>query len=484
MSNAIAGLKPEPVWRYFAEISAIPRGSGNEEAVARFVEETAGKLGLESERDASLNVVVRKPASPGRENASPVCLQGHLDMVCEKNSDVEHDFEKDPIKLVRKGDFIAAEGTTLGADNGAAVAACLAVMEDKSLAHGPLELLFTADEETGLTGAKSLDAGFVKSRTLINLDSEDEDELCYGCAGGADTVGRWTLSLEEPPAGAAPARLKVMGLTGGHSGLDIDKGRGNSIKLLGRTLEALEPKGARLALIRGGNKRNAIPREAEALIYLPGSAIEEAAVLSAECGEKFKAELKDSDPGIRVVLDAAPGDAAKVMSPASQEAVLGAILDVPNGVVRMSADDKGLVETSTNLGVVRTEDGVVEIETCQRSSVARRLEELGGAVSAFFKESGAEVARPPGYPGWEPDIKSPILAKVRKTYERLFGKSPLVKTFHAGLECGLFAEKWPGMDMVSFGPTIRSVHSPDEKMLISSIGRFWKLLTTVLEEPR
>ncbi|MBN2241720.1 MAG: aminoacyl-histidine dipeptidase [Acidobacteria bacterium] len=482
MESAVKNLKPELVWQYFARISRIPRCSKNEAAMTRFVLDTANKLGLEARADKLGNVVVRKPASPGRDKIRPVALQGHLDMVCEKNSGKRHDFRKDPIRLVRKGGVLKADGTTLGADNGIAVAANLAVMQDRSLKHGPLELLFTVDEETGMTGAAGLKPDFLESRTLLNLDSEEEGTLYVGCAGGRDTSGSWKLSFEKPPAGYLHARVKVSNLKGGHSGLEIDKGRGNAIKIAGRVLRALEAAGARLEGIEGGNKRNAIARECEASLFLPAGRIRKAEEITADLYADVKKELGEAEQDFKMdlVVDFGDRERGKVLKKALQRKILGVIAALPHGVIGMSGSIEGLVETSTNVAVVRTGEDSLSLDTSQRSSVASRLNEVVDAVSAIFSLGGASIRHSDGYPGWEPDMESPILKTARSAYRSLYGKPVRVKAIHAGLECGLVGRRVPGMDMLSFGPTIEGAHSPDERIHIDSVGKFWKFLLEIL----
>jgi dipeptidase D len=485
MSNAIEGLRPELVWKYFAAISRIPRCSKNERAVSNYVLQTAKQLGLEAEQDAVFNVVARKPASPGREAAPPVCLQGHLDMVGEKNKGKVHDFSKDPIELVRKGDVMMANGTTLGADNGIAVATNLAIMEDRSLEHGPLEFLFTIDEETGLTGANSLAPDWLRSRTLLNLDSEEEGALYVGCSGGRDTTGTWTPAVDPAPAGSTAVRVKVGGLKGGHSGLEIDKGRGNAIKILNRVIMRLSAVGGRLSTIDGGNKRNAIPREAEAIVFVPKARTNEAIAIVEEMSATVKAELATVEPDLTVSLEPAKGiRRGKVLKRALQKKLTQTIAALPHGVIRMSADIPGLVETSTNLAVITTAKKAISIATSQRSSVASEIVEITNSVRAGFELGGAAVTGSDGYPGWKPNLDSAILALAKSTYRSLYGRDPEVKAVHAGLECGIIGEKYPGMDMVSFGPTLDAVHSPDEKLYIDSVGKFWTYLLEILKNIR
>jgi dipeptidase D len=482
MSNAIEGLKPALVWKYFAEISKIPRGSKNEKKISAYVVETAKKLGLEAKQDKFLNVVVRKPASPGKENVQSICLQGHLDMVCEKNKETVHNFEKDPIELVRKGNMLIANGTTLGADNGIAVATNLAIMEDKTLLHGPLEFLFTVDEETGLTGANNLKPGFLQSKTLMNLDSEEEGALYVGCSGGRNTVGTWKVVYEKAPAKTAAAILRVKGLKGGHSGLEIDKGRGNSLKIINRVLVALAQVDARISTIEGGNKSNAIPREAEALIFVPAKNFKKACSVVESWNKVIKAELATVEPDLTIVLEELKEvKKGKVFKKSLQGLLLQTISGLPHGVVKMSADIPGLVETSTNVAIIRTDKTKVELITSQRSSVASEIDEILQTVGSVLSLGEAKVVHTEGYPGWKPNLDSPILKTAKTTYKSLYSKEPAVKAIHAGLECGIIGEKYPGMDMVSFGPTLEGVHSPDEKIHIDTVEKFWTFLLAILK---
>ena len=410
MSTAIEGLKPEQVWKYFAEIARIPRGSKNETAVAKYVMDTARQLGLGVKQDRVGNVVVKKPASPGREHVRSIILQGHLDMVCEKNADKVHDFTKDPIEIVRKGNVLMAYGTTLGADNGIAVATNLSIMENKSLVHGPLELLFTVDEETGLTGASNLSRDYLESKTLLNLDSEEEGALYVGCSGGKDSVGTWKVALESASAQSTAVQLKVTGLRGGHSGLEIDKGRGNAIKIANRVIIALSDLGARLAKFDGGNKRNAIPRETEAILFIPEKRLSEANALIEQVNSSLKAELATVDRDLMISMIEMKGiRQGKIFKKALQEKLCQAIAALPHGVMKMSADIPGLVETSTNVAVINTTQKAIVLATSQRSSVASELSEMVQMVTAVFELGGAKVEHSDGYPGWKPNLESPIL---------------------------------------------------------------------------
>jgi len=494
VSHAIEGLQPQLVWKYFAEISAIPRPSKHEERMTKYLLDTAKKLGLSATSDKFGNVLVKKPASPGRENIRMICLQGHMDMVPEKNKDKVHDFTKDPIELVRKGNVLMANGTTLGADNGIAVATNPAIMsagllyevvdlseEDKSLEHGPLEFLFTVDEETGLTGASNLSAGFLESKTLMNLDSEEEGSIYVGCSGGRDTNATWKADFEKAPAQTIAAVIRVAGLKGGHSGLEIDKGRGNAIKILNRALLAASEFGARLSSIEGGNKRNAIPREAEAVVFIPKKKWKVAVEAVMRFAITAHTELAGVDPDLNVTIEEMKVKNRKVVKKSVQKKILQTISALPHGVMKMSADIPGLVETSTNVAVIQTEKKSILMGTSQRSSVDSEKAEIIHTVASIFELGGAKVAGTDGYPGWKPNLDSEILKVARSTYKSLYGKEPEVKAIHAGLECGIIGERLSGMDMISFGPTLEGVHSPDEKIHIDTVEKFWNFLLAILK---
>jgi dipeptidase D len=483
MSKAIEGLKPELVWKYFAQISRIPRCSKNEAAMTKYVLDTAKKLGLQAKADTFGNVVVRKPASAGRKQVRSIALQGHLDMVCEKNKDKVHDFLKDPIELVRKGNTMMANGTTLGADNGVAVATNLAIMEDRSLQHGPLEFLFTVDEETGLTGAHNIAGDFLESRTLLNLDSEEEGALYVGCSGGRDTIGTWQVHFEEVKAATVAVQVCVTGLKGGHSGLEIDKGRGNAVKIMGRALAALSAVGARMSAINGGNKHNAIPRECEAVLLIPRQKLDEAASVIGGVNATIKSELATVEPDLLISLSTMKTrKTIKVWKKAEQRRILQTLSALPHGVMKMSAEIPGLVETSTNVAVIKTIKDSIKVVTSQRSSVASEITEIAETVSVIFELGGALIETNDGYPGWKPNMDSPILSLAKSAYRSLYGKDPEVKAIHAGLECGVLGERIPGMDMLSFGPTLEGVHSPDEKIYIDTVDKFWNFLLEILRK--
>jgi dipeptidase D len=413
-----------------------------------------------------------------------VVLQGHLDMVCEKNKEKVHDFSRDPIRLVRNGDVLMADGTTLGADNGIAVATCLALMEDRNLEHGPLEFLLTVNEETGLIGANNVNGADLQSRTLMNLDSEEEGALYVGCSGGADTIATWEATFDPSPAGTLQALLKVGGLRGGHSGLEIDKGRGNSIKIITRALVSLGDLGVRLSSLDAGNKHNAIPREAEAVVYVPSRKWDQATGLVADCCGTVRAELASVEPDLTISLTAVKGNRkGRVLKKGLQKKICQALTAIPHGVIKMSAEIPGLVETSTNLAVVKSARKSIRVATSQRSSVASEIKEICQTVATVFELGGAdEIAGGDGYPGWKPNMESEILKFTKSVYQRLFGKEPEVKAIHAGLECGIIGQRCPGMDMVSFGPTLEGVHSPDEKIYLGSVIKFYDFLLAILKD--
>lgn len=479
MTDLLASLEPKPLWRTFLELSKIPRASKAETAAAAWVAEQGRALGCEVLRDAVGNVLLRAKASPGREGRPGVALQAHVDMVCEKNEGTAHDFSKDPIQVVRDGDWLRAKGTTLGADNGIGVAAALAVLASPDVPHPPLEVLVTIDEETGLTGANGLQPGWLRSKFLLNLDSEEEGELTIGCAGGVDTTARRALTLAKPPAGRKALRLKVSGLKGGHSGIDIGGNRASSIKLLAAVLDAVVAQhGLLLAGVRGGNKRNAIAREASAIVLVEPA---REAALRADVGRlegEWKAALGAFDPNLAFALE--DGAAESVMSEADARAVMGVLLAGPHGVEAMSPDIAGLVQTSTNLGLVETKDGAVEVSFLSRSAIDASKHALAARIATICALGGFEARHSGGYPGWKPEPNASLVKIVDGVHESLFGKRMIVKAIHAGLECGLIGEKYPEMEMVSIGPTMLDVHTPDEHVSVPSVGNFWKLLTAIL----
>jgi len=482
VKEAIEGLKPERLWHYFYEISQIPRESKNEAKAAEYIMNVAKQLGLKHKQDEAGNVLVSKPASPGKENSPTIVLQGHLDMVCEKNKDTVHDFSKDPIELIRDGEFIRAKGTTLGADNGIGIAAMLAIMEAKDIEHPPLEFLFTVDEETGLTGASALEKGFLTGKIMINCDSEEDNALYVGCAGGKDTEIFLSMELDKPPFGYSPYRIKVTGLKGGHSGLDIHLGRANAIKLMTRLLWNLliEEVDFRLFHIDGGSKHNAIPRECEVRLIVKD--VEGLKNVINSFKETVAKEYEGIEDNIQIVITEDEEKPLKVLETNFQEKFICLLYSIPHGVIKMSQHIPGLVETSTNLATVKVIDLTLKIGTSQRSSVKSEINDIANQVKACGVLAGAKVKQGAGYPGWTPNMDSEILKLMKATYKELFGEVPEVKAVHAGLECGIIGEKFPGLDMISYGPTIIGAHSPDERVNIKSVEKFWKLLTGVLKK--
>ena len=479
----LKGLQPEAVWEYFEEICQIPRPSRKEEKIGVWLMEFARKHDLEARRDEAGNVLICKPAVAGKEHIPGVVLQSHMDMVCEKNSDVKHDFDHDPIVPYIDGEWVKARGTTLGADDGIGMAAALAVLTSRDIQHGPLECLFTVDEETGLTGAFALQPGFFSGRILLNLDSEDEGEMFIGCAGGIDTVIRLPYRKVETPAHKFAVRVSVKGLQGGHSGDDINKGRGNAIKILNRFLWDMNDKyGICAASFEGGNLRNAIAREASAVLVFDEILKENIRVDFNVYMAEMEEVWKLTEPGLQLELESVELP-SQTLDQDSTNRLLNALYACPHGVFSMSSRMPGMVETSTNLASVRfVEENTVSITTSQRSDVDSEKMNIAHMVASVFRLAGAQVEHGEGYPGWAPNPESGILKVAVESYRRLFGKAPVVRSIHAGLECGLFLEKYPGMDMISFGPTLRGVHSPDEKININTVEMWWRHLVDILEQ--
>ena len=480
MNPALANLEPEPVWKHFDRLAAIPRASTKEAAARDYIRGLATKLGLECVQDGVGNLVVRKPARPGREGAPMALLQGHLDMVCEKNEGTVHDFDVDPIKVIRDGDWLMAEGTTLGSDNGVGVAAALAVMESKDIAHGPLEFVFTIDEETGLTGASEFPAGLLKSKYFLNLDNEDEGTLCIGCSGGVKTTARRKVGLH--PAGAGSAwRIKVSGLKGGHSGVDIHQGRGNALRIMGGVLQVLLDRlPIEIAEINGGSAQNAIPREAAAVVLADPSRESELRSIVATAEAGYKTDLGGFDSGLQITVEKTERP-AKVLDTVDAKQTVALLASLHHGVVAMSPDVAGLVQTSTNLATVSTKGDVVEIVTSQRSAIESSMLAAARMVATVCRLAGFEVEHAGKYPGWKPEPNSDIVRKLQEVHQKLFGEPAKLIAMHAGLECGVIGEKYPGMEMASFGPTIVGPHSPNERVKISSVQSFWNYLKLVLE---
>ena len=482
MEKSLQQLKPERLWYYFSEICKVPRPSKKEEKIAAWLTDFARLNNLECIKDECGNILIRKNASPGYEKRKTVILQSHMDMVCEKNSDTVHDFDTDPILPRIEGEWVKATGTTLGADDGIGIAVAVAILGAKDIQHGPLEALFTIDEETGLTGAFGLKPGLLNGRVLINLDSEDEGQVFIGCAGGKDTVARLPLAEEKTPGNHETYKVSLTGLKGGHSGDDINKGLGNATKLLNRFLWNTDKDfDARIASFEAGNLRNALAREGFAIVAVPVANAREFEKSAKTFYNDLLGELHITEPGLKFAAATAPGPGA-VWTRKLQKTVLNALYACPHGVLAMSREIPGFVETSTNLASVKVREGMVLMTTSQRSSVESSKKDAGDMVASVFALAGAEVEQSKGYPGWKPDPGSELLKLTVVSYKKLFGSEPEVLAIHAGLECGLVGAIYPGMDMVSFGPTIKGAHSPDERLHIPSVTKFWDLTLEILKE--
>lgn len=472
-------LQPKALWSNFAALNAIPRASKKETRVISFMKNFGEQLGLPVKVDSVGNVVIKKPATAGMENRPTVVLQAHLDMVHQKNADTVFDFDTEGIRSYIDGDWVKAQGTTLGADNGIGVAAIMTLLQSSDIPHPPLEALFTIDEETGMTGAEGLDASLLSGHIMLNLDSEEDNELTIGCAGGINTFTKLRYLEETPPIGSTAFAISIKGLKGGHSGIEIHLGRGNANKLMTRLLYRTgKTYELRLASFDGGSLRNAIPREAVAMVTTT-HAIDFLAEFERR-KNYIKAEFHSIEPdmAIEITETAMP---AKVMSPSDQDKALQALYAVPNGVFRMSPDIPGLVETSSSLARVIIKDGEFTSQSLQRSSVESGKEDIVNAVAAAFEAIGAEVSNDGSYPGWAPNPDSKVLRVMEGLYADLFGEKPHVAACHAGLECGIIGKHYPGMDMISFGPTIKHPHSPDEKVHIPSVEKFWGYLQAALQ---
>lgn len=487
----IKELDPQIVWKNFYDLTRIPRPSKNEGRAAKYIYDFGKSLGLETIMDEVGNVIIRKPATAGMENRKGVVLQGHIDMVPQKNADTVHDFDKDPIETYIDGDWVKAKGTTLGADNGLGVAMGMAVLESKDLKHGPVELLVTIDEETGMTGANALKPGVLKGDILINLDSETEGELYVGCAGGLDCSAVSSYKRVEEPAGWLCYSLAVKGFKGGHSGMDIILYRGNANRQAARIVYALlEEVGAKLIDFEGGTLRNAIPREAFATLYIDPAKVEQAEAVVARVAAQIKAEYAGTDPDAEVLFapykceegETCDHEDCQYVDDADALRLIRAVLACPDGVERMSDSVPGLVETSNNMAVVKIYRGEFKVLTLMRSSVDSAKEAFAARVRSVFELAGCEVSLTGGYSGWAPNPASPILATMKKVYNDLYGKEPAVMAIHAGLECGILGGIYPNWDMVSFGPTLMSPHSPDERAYIPSVTKCWDFLKNVLAE--
>jgi dipeptidase D len=479
--SSILDLEPKGIWKNFHSLTLIPRPSKKEERIRAFIKEFGENLGLETIVDEVGNVIIRKPAVPGFENRMGVILQAHFDMVPQQNEGTGHDFEKDPISTFIEDGWVKAKGTTLGSDNGIGVAAAMSVLEAKDLEHGPVEALFTTDEEAGMTGAKNLKPGLLFGDILLNMDSEDEGELYVGCAGGVDTTGEFSPEFEKPEGEFQSFRISVKGLKGGHSGLDINLGRGNANKIINTLmLMASDKYGLRIAALDGGSLRNAIPREAFAQIMVPAQNASLFQQFVSEFEIIAKAEFEEADPGLTITLE--PADLPdSVIDMKTQEGVFEAVARCPNGVIAMTPDMPDVVETSSNLAIVKLKDGKITLASLQRSSVDESKAKLAEQIRNVFTTAGAKASSGGDYPGWKPNVNSPILTTMKEVYNNKYGKVPEVKVIHAGLECGILGSAYPHWDMISFGPTIRHPHSPDEKVNIETVGLFWDYLVETLK---
>ncbi len=481
MSQEIRNLEPKALWNKFADLNAVPRPSKKEERVIAFMKDFGKQLGLETIEDEVGNVIIKKPATKGMENRKTIVMQSHLDMVHQKNAATVFDFDTQGIEMYVDGDWVRAKGTTLGADNGLGVATIMAILESKEIPHPAIEALFTIDEETGMTGAMGLKGGLLDGEILLNLDTEEDDEIDIGCAGGIDVTAAREYHEEEVPENSVGYTITVNGLNGGHSGMDIDKGLGNANKIMNRLLfDGFENFGLQIAEINGGSLRNAIPRESFAKIII-SEIFDEAFVFDMqEVINDIKAEYKTTEPNLKITIE--KGDLpAKVMELGVQEGLTRALYAAHNGVYRMSPDMEDLVETSNNIARVIVKDGKIHIGCLTRSSVESSKMDLANALRSTFELIGCEVSQTGSYPGWTPNVNSPILEVLKEIYEKQNGSQPNVVACHAGLECGILGTNYPDMDMISFGPTIKGAHSPDERASIKSAQKYWKFVLEILE---
>lgn len=481
MNTEIRKLAPQEVWQNFAELNQVPRPSKKEEKVIAFILNFAQKLGLPATKDKAGNIVVRKPATAGFENRKSVILQAHLDMVCQKNNDTEFDFETQGIQMYIDGDWVRAKRTTLGADNGMGVAAIMAVLQSQTLAHPPLEALFTIDEEMGMTGAKALEKGFLHGEILLNLDTEEDDEIDIGCAGGVDITAQRKYAQIPTPENTVALQISVKGLKGGHSGMDIDKGRANANKLMNRLLyHTYENYGLHIAWVQGGGLRNAIPRESVALVVVSSEKQADFQKHIEHLSQEIKEEYAPAEENIQIEITPAHLP-QKVMHSADQQQVIRTLYAAHNGVYQMSRNIAGLVETSNNIANVQISDGKIAVKCLTRSSVESSKADLANALRSAFELSGFQVKLSGDYPGWRPNPQSPILHTVENLYQKMFAHAPKVVACHAGLECGIIGRHYPQMDMISFGPTILGAHSPEERVNIPSVQKFWNFLQEILK---
>ncbi len=483
MSSEIKNLEPKCLWNNFYSLTQTPRPSKSEAKIQEFLYQFGKKLGLETIKDESGNIIIRKPATPGMENRKGVILQGHMDMVPQKNSGNDHDFEKDPIDACVDGEWVKAKGTTLGADDGIGVAAALTVLADKELKHGPVEVLITTDEETGMTGAVGLKSGVLHGEILLNMDSEEEGELYVGCAGGVDATVHFSYRAEAVPAGHVAYEIGVTGLKGGHSGMDINLGRGNANKLLFRLLKELQHQfGIRLASVSGGSLRNAIPREAFGVVTVEKKNAEALVATVHKIEQTILKELATTDAGLKINATSTKLPAALIDSD-TEIKLIHSVCACSNGVERMSDEMPGMVETSSNFAMIHSdsEKKSITLGFLLRSAIDSAKDSLASSIESAFLLAGAKVELTGAYSGWKPNKNSPIMKTMQDTYKKKYGKIPEIKAIHAGLECGILGGKYPNWDMISFGPTIRHPHSPDERVNIASVGKFWDFLVEVLK---
>jgi len=481
MSKEILDLEPKNLWGHFYSLTQVPRPSKHEDAIQAFMKKFGEDLGLETIKDEVGNIIIKKPATEGMEDRQGVILQAHLDMVPQKNSGTNHDFENDPIDAWIDGEWVKAKGTTLGSDNGIGAAAAMAVLASKDLVHGPVEALLTSDEETGMTGANGLKPGILDGHILMNLDSEDEGELYIGCAGGVNANAVFKYDTEEIPPNVVPYKISVTGLKGGHSGLDIHLGRGNANKIItSLMMQSAEKFGLRLVEIDGGSLRNAIPREAFAIVLVPEANKDDFNAFVEAFEKEQKQKFQDADPGL-IISSIRTKEPEGVMDAQGQKNIFKAVDECPNGVIAMSKDMEGVVETSTNLAIVKSGNGSVEIATLQRSSVDADKDKIAQEIFDVFEGAGGQPELSGDYPGWKPNTDSTILAEMKEVYNKNFGRVPDVKVIHAGLECGILGAGYPHWDMISFGPTIRNPHSPDEMVNVKTVGMFWDYLVETLK---
>lgn len=480
MNEEVRNLEPGNVWNNFADLNAVPRPSKKEERVIEFMEDFGKKLGLETITDNAGNVVIKKPASPGMEDRKTVVLQSHLDMVHQKNNDTDFDFSTQGIEMYVDNDWVRAKGTTLGADNGLGVATIMAILESSEIAHPPLEALFTIDEETGMTGAKNLDNSILSGEILLNLDTEEDDEIGIGCAGGVDITATRNYEEEAVPENHNAYKISVKGLNGGHSGMDIIKDLGNANKLMNRVLYTASKNGARISNMDGGGLRNAIPRESNAYVVVEESKKDTFLSEVSTVAEAIKKEYAALEENLTIEVQ--PTESSeKIMAIDAQDAFLKSVYAATNGVYRMSPDVKGLVETSNNIARITVGDGKIKVSCLTRSSVESNKNDLANSLVSAFELGGFEVDLAGEYPGWKPNPNSDIVKILDEIYEKQNGEKAHIAACHAGLECGIIGSHYPEMDMVSFGPTIRGAHSPDERVSISSVQKFWGFLLEILK---